>query len=221
MSERRKATKPVGTTGPVVLTHGPQGSTAEFRKLEFPRTKEEIEKFIVQGFLRVAIENQFFPAGEIEASQNEQDNFDFSLKIQGTLKSLELMEIAPLEHLQTTYDKAPESYKPYDFAKYIFEKIMAKSLRYRASNKGGLILLAYVTDWHFILSVTVVALLQYWLCHTQHCFEAVYCYSPIENESGVVEVFYPTPKDFWKSFDAENYKENVLFNFNLTGRIQG
>jgi hypothetical protein len=122
------------------------------------------------------------------------------------------MEIAPLEHLRTTYDKAPESYKPYDFAKYIFEKIMAKSLRYRTSNKGGLILLAYVTDWHFVLSVTVAALLQYWLCHTTHSFEAVYCYSPIEKDSGVVEVFYPTPKEFWIGFNPESYKENTVWN---------
>src|SRR6185437_6893636 len=204
MSDRKK-TKPTGTTGPTVLTNKPQGNTAEFRKLEFPRVKEDIEQFVVRGFLRAAIENQFFRASEVEASQNEQDNFDFSLKIQGTLKSLELMEIAPLEHLRTTYVKAPNSYKPYDFAKRIFEEAMAKSLRYRTSNKGGLILLAYVTDWHFILSSTVVALLQYWLCHTMHSFEAVYCYSPIEQDSGVLEVFYPTPKEFWMSFNPESY----------------
>lgn len=217
MSDRKKTTKPTGTTGPTLLTNKPQENTAEFQKLEFPRIKEEIEQFIVKGFLRAAIEKQFFPVGEVEASQNEQDNFDFSLKIQGTLKSLELTEIAPLEHLRTTYEKAPNSYRPYDFAKYIFEKIMAKSLRSRTSNKGGLILLAYVTDWHFVLSSTVVALLQYWLCHTAHSFEAVYCYSPIEKDSGVLEVFYPTPKEFWISFNPESYKENFVTNLPPSG----
>jgi hypothetical protein len=213
MNDRKKPIKPTGTTGPVTIISGSSGATAEFRKLKFPTTKEDIEKFIVNEFLKAAATLNFLPQAVVSASQNDQANFDFSLKLTGGgTKSLELMEIAPLENLRGSYAIAPASYKPYDFARFIFEKLMAKSQRYKASNQGGLILLVYVTDWHFVLSQTVTALLQYWTCHTEHSFEAIYCYSPIDEGTGVAELIYPTPKEFWATFNPDSYKENVVVN---------
>jgi hypothetical protein len=104
------------------------------------------------------------------------------------------MEIAPLEHLRVTYQTASPSYKPYDFAKHIFAQMMEKSDRYQASSKGGLLLLLYVTDWHFILSETVIALPQFWAAHATHSFESVFCYSPVTRDSGIPQLIYPTPQ---------------------------
>jgi len=222
MSDRKKLTKPTGITGPITVTFGATGSVAEFKQLEFPKTKEEIEKFIVNGFLKAAATLNFLPQAVVSASQNDQANFDFSLKLTGGgTKSLELMEIAPLENLRGSYVSAPASYKPYDFARFIFEKLMAKSQRYKASNQGGLILLVYVTDWHFVLSQTVTALLQYWTCHTAHSFEAIYCYSPMDESSGIAELIYPTQTEFWTTFDPERYKENLVINLSPTAWVSG
>jgi hypothetical protein len=149
---------------------------------------------------------------------NEQNDFDFSLRFSGALKKfLELMEIAPLEHLRGPHESAPTSYKPFEFAEYILDKLLKKSARYRTSNNGGLLLLVYITDWRFNLSETVIALLQYWSATRDHCFEGIYCYSPISAEDGIAQLIYPTPKEFWANFNPELYRENITNNLDPTG----
>ena len=215
MTQKQKPMKPVGTTGAITVSGRPSGSEAVFKKLVFPRTKEEIEEFIVNGFLRAARDGKLFTAS-VSASQNEQNNFDFQLLMNGNVKKyMELMEIAPLEHLKGSYDAAPPSYKPYDFARHIFEKVMKKSSHYGGVSVG-LILLLYVTAWQFVLSETVIALLQFWLTHTPHKFEAIYCYSPIMQDSGVAHLFYPTPREFWCGFDPEKVRNNEVLNFDVS-----
>jgi hypothetical protein len=93
------------------------------------------------------------------------------------------MGIAPLENLRGSYEKAPSSYRPYDFAEYIFAKINRKSERYRGAAASNICLLIYITDWAFTLSQTVVALLQYWSAHQSHSFQYIFCYSPFDVES--------------------------------------
>jgi hypothetical protein len=215
MAHKRKPIKPVGKTGVMTVTAGLSGGQTTFKKLDFPRTKEEIEEFIVKGFLKAAREANLLSAS-VSASQNEQNSFDFLLLFNGDGKKyMELMEIAPLEHLRGTYDSAPASYKPYDFASYIFEKVMKKSAHYGSVN-AGLILLLYITAWQFVLSQTVIALLQFWLTHTEHKFEGVYCYCPMTVDSGAAHLICPTPKEFWSGFDPEKFRNTEVLNFDLS-----
>lgn len=197
--------KPTGTTGPLHVS----AEGAEFLQLEFPRTKEEIESFIVEAFVR---NSGSMPLRISEWKQNHQNDFDFSVVTTEGPKFLELMEIAPLENLRGSYDKAPSSYKPYDFAAYILAKINGKSERYRGAASSNICLLMYITDWAFTLSPTVIALLQYWTAHQSHSFQYIFCYSPIDTESGIANLIYPTPKNFWKSFNPDTYRENVVHN---------
>jgi hypothetical protein len=192
---------------------GSEGVSVAFERLPFPRTKEEVEAVIVSGFLRSAQSRQLLPP-TARAIQNCQDDFDFTLTGCGNGKHLELMEIAPLEHLRGTYDEAPTSYRPYDFAAYILEKLKGKSARYASSAGDALFLLMYVTDWRFTLSETVIALLQFWTASRQHSFGSIYCYSPISEGEGIVHLIHPTPAEFWAGFDPERYRENVVHNLN-------
>src|SRR5260370_26399909 len=137
--DKMKPQKPVGTTGMTVLSFRQEGANATFQELEFPRTKDGIERFIVQGFLRVALSEKLLPALDIQASQNQENDFDFTLRLEdGNVKSLELMEVAPVEHMRRSYQGAPRSYEPYAFAQQILTKLMGKSARYRASTGTGL-----------------------------------------------------------------------------------
>ena len=206
-----KPRKPTGTTGPVKVTMSSEGPSVAFERLPFPRTKEEVEAVIVSGFLRSAQSCGWLPS-TAQVKQNPQDDFDFTLTGCGNGKHLELMEIAPLEHLRGTYDKAPTSYRPYDFAAHILGKLKGKSARYASSSGEELLLLMYVTDWRFTLSETVIALLQYWTASQAHSFGAVYCYSPITREEGIVHVIHPTPMEHWTGFDPERYRENFVHN---------
>ena len=182
---------------------------AEFLQIEFPRTKEQIEQFIVSSFVR---NSGSLPLKIGSYTQNSQNDFDFSAETNEGRKFLELMEIAPLENLRGSYEKAPSSYRPYDFAEYIFAKINGKSEKYRGAASSNICLLMYITDWSFTLSQTVVALLQYWSAHQAHSFQYIFCYSPHDAESGVASLLYPTPIDFWKGFDPNSYRENIVHN---------
>ncbi len=125
--------KPTGTTGPLHVS----AEGAQFFQLEFPRTKEEIESFIVEAFLS---NSGSMPLRISEWKQNNQNDFDFSVKTTEGPKFLELMEIAPLENLRGSYEKAPSSYKPYDFAAYILAKINDKSERYHGAASSSICL---------------------------------------------------------------------------------
>jgi len=92
--------KPTGTTGPLHVS----AEEAEFLQLEFPSTKEEIEEFIVEAFVR---NSDSMPLRISEWKQNHQNDFDFSVVTTEGPKFLELMEIAPLENLRGSYDKHP------------------------------------------------------------------------------------------------------------------
>lgn len=208
-----KPNKPVGTNGPVKVNVGAGSSTVEFQQLDFPKSKEEIEAFIVRGFLRDAVANNFLPPVSIAPQQNAQDDLDFTITIEGhEPKSLELMEIAPLEHLRGSYAVAPAKYKPYELAEYVKTKILKKSERYRTSAGSGIILLTYITDWHFVLSESMLALLQYWLALSSHCFQAIYSYQPIDQGFGVVRVIFPSTSRY--NFNPEAFRNLEVSNAN-------
>lgn len=197
--------KPVGKIGPVRIS----SEGAEFQRLAFPETKDEIEAFIVQAFT-----SETLPGGLRIKSvhQNRENDFDFKVKTTEGSKYLELMEIAPLENLRGSYEAAPAKYKPYDFANYILTKILGKSGRYDGEKRSSIVLLLYITDWSFTLSESVIALLQYWLTRQPHSFEYVFCYQPIDHAAGVRHLIFPTPADHWATFDPETLRENEVHN---------
>jgi SEC-C motif-containing protein len=210
--------KPVGTTGMTVLSFRQEAASAAFQELDFPSTKDGIERFIVRGFLCVGQRERLLPPVNIQASQNGENDFDFSLRLEdGKMKSLELMELAPIDRMRRSYEGAPTSYEPYAFAKQIHTNLMGKATRYRTSSGNGLWLLIYVTDWHFVLHERVLELLQYWTASNNHCFEAIYCYSPITPEDGIVQLIYPCAREKWAHVDAETYKGRVIYNFDPRG----
>lgn len=202
---KRQPTKPTGTIGPVRLS----GEGLEFQQIDFPRTKDEVEAFIVRSFLN---SSGSLPLAIDNFSQNEQNDFDFTINTSEGRKYLELMEIAPLENLRGSYQSAPSKYKPYDFAEYIFKKMMGKSDKYQGAASSNICLLIYITDWAFTLSETIVALLQYWAAHKQHSFQYVFCYSPIDQNAGVTKLIFPTPLEFWSGFNPEAFRNNEVIN---------
>jgi hypothetical protein len=202
----KKPSKPTGTMA--VLSVSSTG--AEIKKLEFPKTKDAIEEFIVKTFIK---NSSRMPLKITDVFQNNENDFDFTIKTEEGTKYLELMEIAPLENLRGSYAQAPDHYKPYDFARYIVEKIFGKSKRYKSSpsSNTNICLLIYVTDWAFVPSESVIHLLQYWTANVPHSFQYICCYLPFDQFSGPVELIYPI-KNSWKDFDPEQYKEKEVLN---------
>jgi len=222
MNQTNGHKKPTGDSGVTKISADAEGSKADFKRLEFPHTKDQIEKFIVENFLRLAPSAGVFPHTNCTVLQNPESDLDFTLHCADKCpRKLELMEVAPLEHLRGSYTSAPSSYKPYEFGRYILNKMLSKSSKYGLSGQTELHLLIYITDWKFILSQSVTALLQYWTLKTSHNFAGIYVYMPINETEGVSQLIFPTPHDHWKSFNPDTLKDNVVQNLDPKGWKSG
>lgn len=215
MSRHRSSRKPTGDTGPVRMSMGPQGGTAEFQRLAFPTQKEDIEALIARGFLRAA--EPLLPFRVLSHSQNKQDDFDFDVATSSGQKHLELAEVAFLNSQPASYGAAPPSYKPYDFAQDVLQLILRKSAHYGGRPPLGLHLLLYVTHWTFIPSESTISLLRFWTVKNTHGFEGIHWYGPITPEEGIPFCIYPTPLEQWATFDPERFRSSVVQNLDPRG----
>jgi hypothetical protein len=208
MNKKTKPIKPTGEIGPVIISKDKTG----FQPVEFPKNKEDIEKFIVNGFLKSAQQQKVLHFETISYKQNELDDFDYSLETSIGSRYLELMEIAPLEHLQGKYGNAPSSYKLYEFAEFIYNKIMYKSIKYSSMVETKIILLLYITHWNFNFDTTVIALLQYWTVVNRNNFDLIYLYVPCNSDFGRPHLIFPTPLDYWKerNFSPVRYRDSII-----------
>ena len=122
------------------------------------------------------------------------------------------MEIAPLENLQGKYKNAPSSYKPYDFAEWIYNKIMRKSDKYAGMVETKIILLLYITHWTFSLDKIATELLQYWIAENKNNFELIYFYSPCTEDFGRPQLISPTSLDVFKkrNFSPKRFKDIIV-----------
>ena len=156
MTERKikpksKSTKkPIGTVGPIVIDS--ENRTAEFRPLHFPRDKAEPEshivRFVVAGLRNSATNFYRLVTNPI---QNPENDFDFTLPTTSGDEYLELMEVAPLEHVAGSYEAAPASYNHGELADYVFKKLLSKARKHRSVPQPPVHLLLYTTDWRFRL----------------------------------------------------------------------
>lgn len=216
MSRRKR--KPTGTRGPIHV-HGSlkDGVTVEHERIVFPDSKTEVEQFIVTAFVSAAVRAGKLPTPFVDIRPRPENDFDFVDVGAVRPTYLELMEIAPLEKVNGSYDGAPSSYRSYDFAEVMLGKVLGKSERYSPGKDTRLVLLLYVTDWRFNPSGTVIALLQYWMLTKPHVFSEVYAFCPSSSDDGIVYLIYPTPAAFWRDFDPEAHRSNETFNVDPQG----
>jgi len=209
--------KPTGEIGMMRLSAGEGDASAEFMPIPFPTTKPDIEEYIVKRFLAQASGTQVFPYCGCAVEQNPEADLDFTLTCADKkTRKLELMELAPLEHLRGAYAEAPNSYNSYDFAKYIVGKIFAKSQKYGRPSGSELHLLVYITDWRFLVSDNTIALVDWWLAHEPHNFTGIYLYEPIDQNTGLGILLYPSSHKS-KDFDPEAFRGNVVWNADPKG----
>jgi len=126
------------------------------------------------------------------------------------------MEIAPLDGRRSSYDQSPNSYKPYDFAEFILNKILAKSEKYSGVSEASINLLIYITHWAFLPSESVFTLLQLWTVSKLHIFKNIVLYCPIDPSEGIASLIYPTPVRNRSNFNPEALRNNLVQNLSPT-----
>lgn len=206
--------KPTGEIGPIILDAASRD--AWFDPVEFPRTKEEIERFIAARFVANGNAKGWFPFKVVAPlEQNETDHLDFTLRTDQGTKYLELMET----HLKDVGVEVPSgqfAYNCYEVAELVLARIREKSDRYARATHHGVILLTYVTHWQFCLSDTVYWLLAYWMRERQPIFESVFDIGYIDTQSFESRRLYPSSKDM-SGFVPDKYRDNRTILFNPRG----
>lgn len=206
--------KPTGVKGSIRLSPGSSESAVSWEQVEFPRDKEGIERFIVDGFLLEAKKVGMVPA-DAQAKQNPQDDFDFTLIAGGRTMHLELMEAVMLSG--GGYEKAPQSLDAYEYASDVMSKIEGKSAKYGITGRGELALLIYVTDYRFGLEGPSLDVLRLF-CRKEegrHGFSHIFLYTP-RHPGGTATQIFPTPSfDPLFGHDPEAYRGKRVTKYDL------
>jgi hypothetical protein len=178
------------------------GQEAPVHTFSFPRTKEDIEKHILDSMLYTAQKAGLNPYNLNGVPQKKPENdFDFTIPTAAGDEELDLMEVAPLDVYGRTHETAPTSYVNGEFADIIMEKILSKSKGYGPSSKSRIHLLLYSTDWKFKLIEDMTDLLAYQCHRAGHCFRSIFYYAPEDEAEGRVVCVFPRPTESLANFD--------------------
>lgn len=209
--KRHRPRKPTGTTGHVSLD--PHTRSAEFVTVNFPSTKPEIERYVLDcalGTVRKRGHNLYRLTAP--AVRNVEQDFDFTLPTENGTQYLDLMEMKPS---RGPYHSAPGSYRVWDFAEAVYGDIVTKARKYGPNRHDVIHLLLYSTDQRFQPDFGVFQLLKVWLGQKRHCFRSVLHYSPADQTSGeMLRVFRTTPEE--RRCDIQELRERVIMTADFT-----
>lgn len=174
--------------------------------LEFPNSKNDIEKVIINIFCRELAQNKFFTITSEPLKVSDHD-IDFRINTSLGEMGVELVEDAPLtkggyENLKSEYTAGER----HDHLKLLIEK---KSKKYESYNKTKTkALLIYNTDGKLGLIDEIFALA------VKHChmsakvFDYVFYLTPRPDCSATIALFYPQKKEIVDTINS--YDEAVL-----------
>src|SRR6185503_16163554 len=110
-----------------VLRVGPAGVTGGWEQIQFPKTKEEIEKFVLDLW---TAEVRRAGGSILTVTQNEEDDFDFTLELPGGIVSLDLVEVFYSDGENRPYETTDIEVSVSRYAKQICESVKRKSKHY-------------------------------------------------------------------------------------------
>ena len=143
-----------------------------------------------------------------EPVQNAEDHFDFTLPTASGQTYLDLIEMAPLEQVRGSYDRAPKMYKLGDRADAIAAKILEKSADYGAGSSRGVHLLLYTTDFRFDAIGSVADLLVHILHARTHCLRSVVSCDP-SSERCLLRKLFPVSAERRQKLESERFLRRI------------
>lgn len=185
---------------------------AEFIRIPFPETKSEIEALIVRQFLAFWKKET---GQEIRATQNPENDIDFTLHLPGGDVLLELTEIVfpnpiggpPHTHAETFMTAG-------EFADRALETIQNKTYTRDGISKH---LLCYITHWSFSPSDMAIRLVQHALKGITHPFENIFFLRPLDADECVTRCLFPVPDEVFRGFDPIAAREDARVVFDPQG----
>lgn len=162
--------KPTGIKKSIKIQHEDGKTILEEKIINFPKTKEKIEQFVMDRFIRSWREG--LPIDFIKNYyKNNENDFDFTIEtLNGKKIYIDLMEIAILQ--KGGYDKAQSNHNVGEYVDFVVKNIMKKSNKYYANS--DIFLLLYLTDDKFNLSNSILHCLSYQLNNLhKHVFHLI------------------------------------------------
>jgi hypothetical protein len=192
---RRTPRKPTGTLGGVVFGGG---RTAEFKEVQFPENKREIESQIFNEALKASASVspnfwEFYGLTAAPIQNRDEDGFDYILHTKTGEQYLDLAEAAPLAKLGGTYDAVGLSYRNGERADVVYDVIAGKVAKYGVKPRSPIHLLLYTTDFRLSLDSGVLDIVGYRASRQPHSFRSIVYFEPPRD----LQVVYPRlPEDF-------------------------
>ena len=200
--------KPTGQTGPITVGIENSDPSARWKKIEFPRAKADIERFVFELWLS---ETRKAGGTIYESVQNPEDDFDFTLQLPGGPVHLDLTEIFYHDGQQRPYDGQRTRIKSYRFAEQVFNSITAKSDHYGKPGSIPIHLLTYITHWRFSPSEVAIRLVQHFLLETPPIIENVFFLEPFDATAANLRVLFPSRNPL-EGHDPEEFREHGYLN---------
>jgi hypothetical protein len=208
MSRRKRAklSKPTGSLGHIEID--PEGKASQFVPLTFPRTKEEVEQFVLDKVLTLSngAATKFYHLTGSPV-RNVENHFDFSLPTDSGIQFLDLMEVKPT---RGTHESAPGSYWVWGFAEAVYGELLKKSAKYGVGRSDRIHLLLYNTDWRQVPDRGVLQLLMLWLAHGSHCFRTVLNCSIYGGGDAELFRLFPSKPEERRKIDVAGLKKAAL-----------
>jgi hypothetical protein len=204
------AKKPTGNIGPFSATSTPNGVTGAWKKIEFPKDKESIEKLVVEMW---ASATRSAGATIYEIIQNRQNDFDFTLVLPGGTVSMDLVEFIYRDGQGKPYDGDQIEIKSFDYAEQLVATVMGKSAHYGKVGAQPIHLLVYITHWRFWSNEVAIRLAQYFLSEIPPIFENVFFIEPFDAKEGNARVLYPSRSPM-EGHSPEEFKDHFSLTLN-------
>ncbi|HUK10765.1 MAG TPA: hypothetical protein VLX09_23035 [Stellaceae bacterium] len=178
--------KPTGRVGPIQVTITEGRADLRWENVKFPTEKKDIEQLVVNQFMAAMSRT----GAQIKASQNSEDDLDFTLILPGGKIKLELREAFYGTGANSPpYDSRDMRIKSFSYAEQIVAAVRDKS---HYGTAMPIHLLLYITHWRFLPSETTIRLAQYLLQQARPMFENVFFLSPIDPGQADLRVLYPS-----------------------------
>jgi len=172
---RNAPSKTVGEIGSTFVSVTPNGQRAKLIHRELPSSKEGLEKFFGEIFVNYF--NSQKPLGDqVSIStfrQNETSDLDFSIECE-IADYLELAELNPRSEEFGRHAYRTGRINVYDYARWIFFRIIKKKQRAYGVTSTRTLLLLYTTHWQFLPSQSVLECLTNLLQRSECKFAGVF-----------------------------------------------
>lgn len=211
--------KPTGSIQSLqISTFSDDSTNLQIKIIKFSSDKEEIEKQIVDLFVKTTIKSGF---SFLETpKQNKQDDFDFSLTLPGGKVYLELTEfIVKDQEIPYLTSSTPRTCGEFHdmFLKTIDNKIKKASKRLEKMTllKKELLpvdLLCYTTHADYNIDDVVVVLLQHTLLNYKNPFENIFLLQPIAFNHAHIRVLQPYSDKTIDNNTLVKLRDNQLIN---------